>query len=190
MVVVVVPNGMYLFDFANLLRALCNKLCSLFLLLSMFVRVKTTPNSPRKSVQIVASERVGETVRQRIVRYVGIAMNDEELERMKELAEFIRITLETESAPSLFKPDDLARMAIEQRRKAELQPDSPLRVDLKKLREENRVIVGIHEIPEKLFSKYGNIYCKMASGFSCRVKPKASALLRRCSRTRALYFSS
>ena len=121
----------------------------------MFVRVKTTPNSPRKSVQIVASERVGETVRQRIVRYVGIAMDDEELVRMKELAEFIRITLEAESAPSLFKPDELARMAIEQRRKAELQPDAPLRVDLKKLREENRIIVGIHEIYGKLFDELG-----------------------------------
>ena len=39
----------------------------------MFVRVKDTPNSPRKSVQIVHSYRVGGTVKQKIVRYVGIA---------------------------------------------------------------------------------------------------------------------
>jgi len=134
----------------------------------MFVRVKTTPNSPRKSVQIVASERVGDTVRQRIVRYVGIAMNDEELERMKELAEFIRISLETESAPSLFKPDDLARMAIEQRRKAALLPDAPLRVDLKKLCEENRIIVGIHEIYGKLFDELG--FERAVGGSAIRVK--------------------
>ncbi|GFP22509.1 hypothetical protein HKBW3S06_01737, partial [Candidatus Hakubella thermalkaliphila] len=48
----------------------------------MFVRVKVTPNSPRKSVQIVASLRVGDKVRQKIVRYIGVAQNDEELEEL------------------------------------------------------------------------------------------------------------
>ena len=86
----------------------------------MFVRVKSTPNSPRQSVQIVTSERIGDKVKQRIVRHVGIAANDEELAKMKELAEFIRAGLETESAPALFRPDELARMAIDARKKAEL----------------------------------------------------------------------
>ncbi len=44
----------------------------------MFIRVKTTPNSPRKSVQIVESFREGRKVRQRIVRHVGIAMDADE----------------------------------------------------------------------------------------------------------------
>jgi hypothetical protein len=59
----------------------------------MFVRVKETPNSPRKSVQIVQSYRVGDKVRQRIVRYVGIAHDDEELEKLKLLAQSIKIKL-------------------------------------------------------------------------------------------------
>jgi hypothetical protein len=37
----------------------------------MFVRVKSTPNSPRQSVQIVESVRQGDQVKQRIVRHVG-----------------------------------------------------------------------------------------------------------------------
>ena len=41
----------------------------------MFIRVKTTPNSPRQSVQIVAGVRTGDKVRQRIVRHIGIAMD-------------------------------------------------------------------------------------------------------------------
>ena len=121
----------------------------------MFVRVKTTPNSPKKSVQIVASERIGETVKQRIVRHIGTAMNDDELVRMKELAEFVRANLEAEAVPVLFKPDELARMVIDYRKKADLSPDQPLRVDLKQLREENRVVVGIHEIYGKLFDELG-----------------------------------
>lgn len=121
----------------------------------MFVRVKTTPNSPRQSVQIVASERIGDKVKQRIVRYVGIAMNDEELVRLKEVAEFIKAGLEAEAAPALFRPDELARMVIEGRKKAEMHPYEPLRVNLKQLREENRVVVGIHEIYGKLFDELG-----------------------------------
>ena len=45
----------------------------------MFVRVKSTPNSPRQSVQIMQSVRIGDKVKQKIVRYVGIAMYDDEL---------------------------------------------------------------------------------------------------------------
>ena len=40
----------------------------------MFVRVKSTPNSPRKSVQLVESVRQGDKVKQKIVRHVGIAI--------------------------------------------------------------------------------------------------------------------
>jgi transposase len=134
----------------------------------MFVRVKTTPNSPRKTVQIVASERVGDKVTQRIVRYVGVAMTDDELLRMKELAEFIKAGLETEGSPTLFRPDDLAHMAIEGRKRAGEQVDEPLRVDVRQLCEENRVVVGIHEIYGDLFDELG--FHRVAGNPSRRVQ--------------------
>jgi len=121
----------------------------------MFVRVKSTPNSPRQSVQIVASERVGDKVIQRIIRHVGVALNDEELVHMKELAEFIKAGLEEQSAPALFRPDELARMVIDGRKKADSLADEPLKVDLRLLREESRVVVGIHEVYGKLFDELG-----------------------------------
>ena len=43
----------------------------------MFVRIKTTPNSPRHSVQLVEGVRDGGKVRQRIVRHIGVAMSPE-----------------------------------------------------------------------------------------------------------------
>ena len=52
----------------------------------MFVRVKTTPNSPRKSIQIVENARVLGKIKQKIIRYVGIAMDDREEEKLKTLA--------------------------------------------------------------------------------------------------------
>jgi transposase len=114
----------------------------------MFVRVKTTPNSPRKSVQIVESVRDGDKIKQRIVRYVGIAMDDQELEKLKELAEHIKIKIENDRQPSLFEPGKLAEMAIASKKQ---KNDADIHVDLKKLQEEQRAIVGIHEI-------YGQVY--------------------------------
>ncbi len=73
----------------------------------MFVRVKTTPNSPRRSVQVVESVRSGNKVSQRIVRYIGIALDDAEEAKMRAMAmEFIeRATTEALNEDSLFAVD-------------------------------------------------------------------------------------
>ena len=52
--------------------------------MGMFVRVKSTKNSPRKSVQLVKSVRKGDRITQKIVRYVGIAHDDMELLTLRE----------------------------------------------------------------------------------------------------------
>ena len=44
----------------------------------MFVRVKTNPDSPRKAVQLV------ESVRRKIVRHIGTALDADELTRLKD----------------------------------------------------------------------------------------------------------
>jgi transposase len=116
----------------------------------MFVRVKTSPNSPKKSVQIVQSVRNGNKVSQKIVRHVGTALDDLELEKLKELAEFYKAKLEAEANPTLFSPETIAEMAINARKSKE-DDDKPLNVNLKNLREEARVVTGIHEV-------YGQIY--------------------------------
>mgnify|MGYP006303490511 CR=1 FL=1 len=117
----------------------------------MFVRVKSTPNSPRKSVQIVESVRDGEKVKQRIVRHVGIAMDDQELEQLKTLAEHIKSKIEDERQPLLFPPEKLAQIALESKK----QKDQDLFVNLKELKEEQRTIVGIHDIYGKLYQELG-----------------------------------
>jgi len=119
----------------------------------MFVRVKTSPNSPKKSVQIVKSVRNGKTVSQKIVRHVGTALDTEELIKLKELAEYIKAKLESDSSPTLFTPETVAEMAIQARRVKEKQKEE-LRVNLKNLREESRVVLGIHEV----FTKYMVLY--------------------------------
>jgi hypothetical protein len=112
----------------------------------MFVRVKSTPNSPRNSVQLVESYRKDGKIRQRIVRHVGIAMDEDELQRLRDLGEYVKAKLEAESQPTLFPAEDLAQLAVEARKRHEAQDQEPLNVNLKKLREEQRVVTGIHEI--------------------------------------------
>ena len=115
----------------------------------MFVRIKTTPNSPKKAVQIVESYREGNKVKQRIVRHVGTALTDTELQKLIELAEYIKANIENQSNPMLFSPEQIAEVAIQSARIKE--ENKHLKVDLKNLREKQRVIVGIHEV-------YGQIY--------------------------------
>ncbi len=116
----------------------------------MFIRVKTTPNSPRKSVQLVESVRDGNKVKQKILRHVGVAMDDDELRRLQELAMHIKIKIENEHAPALFPTEDLADLANVARKKHEGNHKS-LPMDLTDIRDEQRCIIGIHDI-------YGNLY--------------------------------
>ena len=116
----------------------------------MFIRVKKSPHNPNKSnVQIVESVRDGNKVKQTIVRHVGVALNEIELKKMCDLAEFIKAQIENEHTPSFFSPEELAREAIESRKRKD--EDKEIRVDLKKLEEEQRINIGIQEI-------YGTIY--------------------------------
>lgn len=126
----------------------------------MFVRVKTTPNSPRKSVQIVESVRRGDKVSQKIIRYVGIALDDQELEQLKQLAESIKTKLENDNQPLLFSPETLDK--VNKKRDAkELEPEknADYIVNLKNLVEEQRVVSGIHDVYGGLFDQldYGRV---------------------------------
>jgi len=122
-------------------------LCYAFI---MFIRVKTSPNSRGKSVQIVQSIRKGERVSQKIVRHVGMAYDDEELEKLKLLAESIRIKLEAGNQQFLFKPEEIVKLT-----NTKTYADSDYQVNLKNLVEEQRLISGIHQVYGKLFSESG-----------------------------------
>lgn len=110
----------------------------------MFIRTKKK-NEERVSVQIVANVRDGNKVKQKIIRHVGVAYNPKELKQLKDLATFIKISLEEEQQPNLIPSDDLAKKAIEARLKKEKELEE-LNVNLKSLREEARTTIGIHEV--------------------------------------------
>lgn len=119
----------------------------------MFVRVKSTPNSPRRSVQVVESSRVGERVSQRIVRHIGIALDADEEAKLRSLAEeFIeRALAERLNADSLFAVDAVPRAPGRPRRQTLDSVVPPEDVRLGDLQEVARRVEGPHEVLGSLF---------------------------------------
>jgi len=121
----------------------------------MFIRVKKTPNSPRCSIQIVESMRIEGKVRQKIVKHVGVAKDDKELEELKILAESIKRKLELENCLPLFTPEELEKEIDRAKKKIDESKysEEDYIVNVKNLIEEDRVITGIHDIYGKLFDE-------------------------------------
>lgn len=119
----------------------------------MFVRVKSTPNSPRRSVQVVESSRVGEKVSQRIVRHIGIAMDADEEAKLRSMAqEFIERELaERLNGQSLFAVDAVRRAPGRPKRQTLESVAAPTDVRLSDLAEVARRVEGPHEVLGHLF---------------------------------------
>jgi transposase len=119
----------------------------------VFVRVKSTPNSPRRSVQVVESSRVGNRVSQRIVRHIGIAVNDDELAKMRTMAEeFIeRQSAERLNEGSLFEVDRVAPRRGRPARQTLQTVAGADQVQLADLVEEARRVEGPHEVLGHLY---------------------------------------
>jgi len=117
----------------------------------MFVRIKTSPNSKGKSVQIVQSVRRGSSVVQKIVRHVGMAYDEDELKSLKDLAQSIKEKLEAGGQQFLFKPEDIVTLSKPQK----IYDSKDYNVNLGDLFEEQRLVAGIHEAYGKLFDDLG-----------------------------------
>jgi len=144
----------------------------------MFVRVKTTPKSPRKSVQIVESKRVDGKVKQRIVQHIGVALDDNELEELKALAASIKIKLELDEQLPLYSIEEIEKLEEYNKRNSPskkvslknnttptqsqkqevlstLDNRDDYNVNLLDIIEEERVIKGIHDIYGKMYDELG-----------------------------------
>ncbi len=167
---------------------------------TMFIRIKTTPNSPRKSVQVVENQRDSKTgkVKQKILRHVGIALDEEEEAKLKQLGLEIIAKLQIKkqiNSPQLnmFEPflkeeimaSTETNKRLGRRPKKRIEDIIPVdQVTLDMITEENRVIDGVHEIGGYLFDflgynkilrnkKYSNILRDLVL---CRISDPASKL--------------
>jgi transposase len=124
----------------------------------MFVRTKTTANSPRKSVQVVESYRVGDKIKQKIVRYLGIAVNDREEAELRRMGEVYIKEYEESLQPTFFSLEAASEdssspvTVIEQAEQA--LPDEHL-VNLTDCRNKEVIVEGYADIFKSLFEECG-----------------------------------
>jgi transposase len=132
----------------------------------MYIRVKTTPNSPRKSIQIVEGKRVGNKVKQRIVHYVGIAMDEREEQKLKDygqelIAKIIAKRTQEVSQLSLLptlEKDALVYVKNKRGRKVKKRLSDilpPSEVTLVDIKEKERIVEGIHEVGKVIYDMLG-----------------------------------
>lgn len=145
----------------------------------MFIRTKPSSSSGKIKVQLCESIRTNGTVRQHIVRHIGVAKNEEELTSLKQLAQTIAKQLEEEkNGPFLFdndlfkddKPTENKLCSLtESPRELPLEKEEPNLVDLNQLTEQHRFIEGFHDT-------YGNLFESL--GLSTILPKKASQVLK------------
>jgi hypothetical protein len=110
-------------------------------------------------------------VKQRIVQHIGVAQDEEEFKRLWDLGCAIKARIEAED-PSPSASD--GRMALEAAQsrsdKFTTTKDALPIANLKALKEEQRVVVGIHEIYGKMYDElgFGRVFPESASYDSAR----------------------
>lgn len=120
----------------------------------MFVRTKNTPNSPKTAVQLVENIRTGKTIKQKVIRHFGYALNPDEIIALKKIALRYKLELEEKSQPKLFSTNTLLSL-IEIGQKQSVENNKPIPVDLNDLKEQKRVCLGIHQCYGGLFDQIG-----------------------------------
>ena len=137
-------------------------------LCGMFIKTQKRDNG-KVTILIVENVRSGGKVHQKTLRTVATVL-PEEVARFRELAEHIKTGMEVERAPGLFPAPTLAEMVISSRNRS-VNDDSPLAVNLRILREESRIVTGIHDI-------YGSLYDETGLGVVMKTCPVSRRVMK------------
>lgn len=138
----------------------------------MYIRVTSTKNSPRKSVKIVESIREGFKVKQVMILHIGIASNEDEIEKLKHIGmEFIaQEQLRREKKSPQMSLLDVETMEerlsnIEKSFEKKSRGRKPLiklqnvtaedKISLSELVEEKRIIEGFHDVAGHAYDLMG-----------------------------------
>lgn len=131
----------------------------------MFIRVKSNPTSPRRSIQICENVRIKDKVKQKIVHHVGIAFDDHEIEKLKAYGNELIAKIKLERAKKNsqtdmfgFTEDNFSPKKGRPRHKKieDILPVS--QVALNEIVEESRIVEGVHDIAGSMFDElYGNL---------------------------------
>ena len=120
----------------------------------MFIRTKYDPKLDRTRVQIVESVRTGKKVKQKILRHVGTAHNESELETIKRLAGQLMDQLRADRTPQmeLFTPTEYS---VLQNLVHKAPRSEKLEVYLDDCREEARLSLGLRDVMGTIYDQLG-----------------------------------
>ncbi len=138
----------------------------------MYLRVTSTPNSPRRSVKVVESIREGFKVKQVMILHIGIASDEREVEKLKHIGkEFIaqeQIRRENSDSQLPLLDTETMEERLNTIKKNSIQkkpgrkPTLKLQnvtaddlISLSDLVEEKRVIEGFHEVAGHVYDLMG-----------------------------------
>jgi hypothetical protein len=138
----------------------------------MFIRTKNKPNkthSYTKTVQLVESFRDGQAVRQKIIKHIGVAHDEQELSSLKALAQRYKEELEQAIQPSLFNADQQQAIEPIKLDNTDTYDDEDYQIDIRSLVEQGRIINGVHDVYGRLFEEL-----KLEKIFTAPVKEKSA----------------
>ena len=134
----------------------------------MFVRTINQSNG-KISILIVENTREGGKVHQKKLRQIATVLPSE-VEHFRGVAEYIKAEMDHERLPKLFPSQTLAEMVISDRQRS-IGDDTPLPVNMRKMREERRIVTGIHEI-------YGSLYDEVCFSEVFKTCPVSKAVMK------------
>lgn len=117
----------------------------------MFIRIKPSSNALYKKVQLVENIRTGDRVSQKIIRHIGTAHNELELEHFIRLGHHIKAQVEEERQPTLFGAEVMAELSLIKHDNAKKTPA----IHVEDLIEESRSVVGIHDVYGQVYKELG-----------------------------------
>jgi len=125
----------------------------------MFVRIKRSNTRKLTAVQLVEGVRdpISGKVKQKVIRHIGSAATEEEIEQLAQLGEYIKFELEAQVQPNLFDQEEYSNSNHNQEDKSAKRPKNQNYSidDIRNLRHEYSKITGIHEVYGKIFDNIG-----------------------------------
>jgi len=149
----------------------------------MFVRTKKSPITHKTAIQIVENWRAEGTTKQHVIRHIGTANTNEDICRLKQIAETIKKGLELKNLcqSKIIVPSGYGTLIGKTKQASEKET-----VHIARIEETGRSILGIHDV-------YGYIYdlLEFTNPFSRPARRKHSAkILREIVLCRIAYPSS
>ncbi len=123
----------------------------------MFVRIKKSNNRKNTAIQLVEGIRdpITNKVKQTVVRHIGSASDEAEIAKLIELGEFIKAEIEASMQPNFLSSDTLATIATDSKKISQIEEQDYKIDDIRKLQQESRTILGIHEVYGKIYDNLG-----------------------------------